>query len=325
MDTRADLHRRALAWHTVLRSGGVTPADRVLLALPVRSTVGSDAYLALFDLGVLTLASDGASLSDIREFAPTVLIATVSDALRLAHLAAFEHVDLAETTVRLMIVSGEPGGSLPVTRRIIEGRWGATCLDVYALTELGIVGWGCSTRGDGLHLDDSQLTVQVLDPDGDEAVDPSELGELVVTTPATWGTPLVNFHTGDLVRLGQDGCACGGGAWAVGGVLGRVSDRMLVRGTVLLPSIIEQVVRRHPAVVDFQLRTFLVRGECEVLVLVETTASIASEGDRARVAAEVSEDLRRSLGLRLHCDVLAPGSPASELDAGRRARRLNRP
>jgi hypothetical protein len=93
---------------------------------------------------------------------------------------------------------------------------------------------------------------------------------------------------------------------------------------VLLPSTIEQIVRRHPAVVDFQLRTFEVRGDCEVLVLVETTASIASEGDRARVAAEVSEDLRRSLGLRLHCDVLPPGSPASELDPGRRARRLNR-
>jgi phenylacetate-CoA ligase len=309
----------------VLRVGGVSAGDRILLALPISSTVGSDAYLALFNLGVLTLASEGTSLADIREFAPTVLIATVSDALRLAQLAALEQVDLAEATVRLVIVTGEPGGSLRVTRRSIEGRWGATCLDVYSLTELGVIGRGCGTRGDGLHLDDDQLTLQVLDPDGDEVVDPSELGELVITTPETWGTPLANFHTGDLVRLEPGGCACGDGAWAIGGVLGRVSERMLVRGTVLLPSTIEQVVRRHPAVVDFQLRTFLVRGECEVLVLVEANASIASEGDRARVAAEVSEDLRRSLGLRLHCDVLAPDSPASDLDAGRRARRLNRP
>jgi phenylacetate-CoA ligase len=300
--------------------------DRVLLGLPVGSAIGSDAYLALFNQGVLTLASDGVSLGDIHDFAPTVLIATVSDALRVAYLAARDRLDLAESSVRLAIVTGEPGGSLPVTRRILEGRWGATCLDVYALTEVGVLGWGCGARGDGLHLDGSQLSLWALDPEGGAAVDVGQLGELVITTPDDWGTPLVGFHTGDLVRLAAEETACAGerGAWAVGGVLGRVSERMLVRGVVLLPSTIEQVVRRHPAVVDFRLRTFEVRGECEVLVLVETTPSIASEGDRARVAAEVSEDLRRSLGLRLHCDVLPPGSPASELDAGRRARRLNR-
>jgi phenylacetate-CoA ligase len=308
----------------VFQAGGVDSDDRVLLALPVGSAIGSDAYLALFNQGVLTLAADGVALGDIREFAPTVLIATVSDALRVAYLAARDNLDLAESSVRLAVLTGEPGGSLPVTRRILEGRWGATCLDVYALTEVGVVGWGCDARGDGLHLDGSQLTLQALDPEGGAAVDPGELGELVITTPDSWGTPLTDFHTGDLVRLGPDGSQCGAGAWALGGVLGRVSERMVVRGTVLLPSTIEQIVRRHPAVVDFQLRTFEVRGDCEVLVLVETTPLIASEGDRARVAAEVSEDVRRSLGLRLHCDVLPPGSPATELDAGHRARRLNR-
>src|SRR5262249_13879317 len=156
--------------------------------------------------------------------------------LRLAHAAAVEQVDLAETAVRLVVVTGEPGGSLPVTRRIVEGRWGARCLDVYALTEFGVIGWGGGERGDGLHLDDSQLSLQVIDADGDDDVNPGELGELVVTTPTTWGTPLANFHTGDLVRLAPEGCVCGGGAWAVGGVAGRVSERMLVRGTVLLPS-----------------------------------------------------------------------------------------
>src|SRR5262249_9727566 len=159
-------------------------------------------YLALFNQGVLTLASDGVSLADVRDFAPTVLIATVSDALRAALLAARDRVDLAESAVRLAILTGEPGGSLPVTRRLLEGSLGATCLDVYALTEVGVVGWGCGARGDGLHLDGSQLTLRAVDPDGGAAVDADELGELVLTTPESWGTPLANFHTGDLVRLG---------------------------------------------------------------------------------------------------------------------------
>jgi phenylacetate-CoA ligase len=307
-----------------LLQGGVSSDDQALLALRLNWAIGSDAYLALLEQGVLTQCCDGPSLDDIRNFAPTVLIATVSDALQLTHAAALEHFDLAESSVRLVIVTGEPGGSLPVTRRAIEGRWGAACLDVYAVTELGVVGTSCPARGDCLHLDDSLLHFELLDPDGDGPRAPGELGELAATTPDGWGTPLTNFRTGDLMQLTRGACGCAGRLVVEGGVIGRVRERMLVRGAVLLPSTIEQIVRRHPAVVDFRLRTYLVQGECEVLILVEPSPAIASEGDRARVAAEVSEDVRRSLGMRLPCDLLAPASAATDQDAGRRARRLSR-
>ena len=38
----------------------------------------------------------------------------------------------------------------------------------------------------------------------------------------------------------------------------------------------------------------------------------------------VSEDLKRSLGLRLECDVVPPGSLSNNQDVGRRAHRLSR-
>jgi hypothetical protein len=60
------------------------------------------------------------------------------------------------------------------------------------------------------------------------------------------------------------------------------------------------------------------------MVQLEVTEAVASEGDRARVAAEVAEDLRRSLGIRLHCDVVAPATISSTHVAGRRAQRLTR-
>jgi phenylacetate-coenzyme A ligase PaaK-like adenylate-forming protein len=63
---------------------------------------------------------------------------------------------------------------------------------------------------------------------------------------------------------------------------------------------------------------------CRVSVQIEPDSAIASEGDQARVAAEVSEDLKRSLGVRLECEVVAPGSLSKHHDAGRRARRLSR-
>jgi phenylacetate-coenzyme A ligase PaaK-like adenylate-forming protein len=240
-------------------------------------------------------------------------------------VAAQQRVDLAGGPLRLAVITAEPGGSLEVTRRSVEDRWGAACLDVYALTELGVIGWGCKERRDGIHLDDGHLEVEVVEPESDRRVADGEMGELVVTTPRDWGTPLKGLHTGDLVRLRQEACSCGrGSAWAEGGVLGRVGDRLAVRGKMILPSNIEQIVRRHPAVIDFGLRAYSIRNECHVTVDLEITDAIATEGDRARVAAEVAEDVKRTLGLRLPCEVVAPGAISATHVPGRRARRLSR-
>lgn len=315
LDTYADITRRVRVWGEALETGRVTSGDRVLLMLPLESAVGSDCQMALFEIGALTAVCVGASIQDIKSFDPTTLICTPTDALRLA-CAGGSH--LADGSVRLVVVTGEAGGSIGATRRAIESRWGAACLDVYALTELGVVGWGCTVRDGGIHLDDRALIIDSLPSDSDPV-------ELIVTTPNDWGTPLTRFCTGDIVRLTRSECACGDSSlWLGGGVLGRVTERLAVRDHLLLPSSIEDVVRRHPAVVDFRLRVYERRGRREVAVALEPDDAIASESDRARVAAEVSEDLKRSIGLRLQCDVVAPGSYANDQDAGRRARRLSR-
>ena len=308
----------------MLAGAGVNTSDRVLVCVPLTWSVGGDAYRAQLDIGGLTFASDQPSVGEVVDFAPTVLLSTVTDALRLARAAAETGKDVTDSPLRLAVVTGEPGGSLDTIRRSIEAHWGATCLDVYALTELGVIGWGCAWRRDGIHLEDRQLALEVVEPGTDRVVAEGELGELVVSTPGDWGTPLERFYTGDLVRLRRDVCDCGrGSTWAEGGVLGRVSDQLLVRGQLILPASIEQVVRRHPAVVDFALRTYAVRGECAITVELELTEALATEADQSRVAAEVSQDLRRTLGLRFPCEVLAPGAISGTHLPGKRARRIS--
>ena len=68
--------------------------------------------------------------------------------------------------------------SISVTGRAIEHRYGARALDVYAMTELGVVGWTCREFPEHLHLDDRMLKLDV-----------DQLGELIVTH-RTMGTPL---------------------------------------------------------------------------------------------------------------------------------------
>jgi phenylacetate-CoA ligase len=298
-DTRADLDRRAQRWGRVLGASGVTQEDRVLVRLPLASAVGGDCVATLTELGALWTAADAAL-----DFGPTVLITTPTDALQLSHC------DELAGRVRLVFVSGEPGGSIPSTRRALEERLRARCVDVYALTEAGIVGWSCLAAPGGVHLDEDAFGVE------------TDRGELIVTSLEPSGIPLERYRTGDLARLGdRRECSCGS-AWvrAECGILGRVDELVVVGGAELWPAAIEDVVRRHPAVREF---TIAALANHKLAVTVEPDGAIASEGDRARVAAEVSEDLRRSLGVRLPCEVVPPGT-LGEQDAARRARRFTR-
>ena len=59
---------------------------------------------------------------------PTVVCCTPTYALRLAEVAGEERrsgCSLAASGVRVLIVAGEPGGSIPATRQRIERAWGA--------------------------------------------------------------------------------------------------------------------------------------------------------------------------------------------------------
>ena len=106
---------------------------------------GAEALLVARQRAVAEL---GVAVSeDVARFQPSVLITTPSSALRL---------EQAES-LRIVMVTGEPGGSIGACRRLIEGRGGARCVDVYALHELGVVGWSCPERSDCLHLDDHAL------------------------------------------------------------------------------------------------------------------------------------------------------------------------
>jgi phenylacetate-CoA ligase len=289
-----------------------------LHGLPAASATAQDCLSAALDVGAVSMVADRATVEDLRAFAPTVLIASPRDALRLGRQG-----DLADGSVRLVVVSGQPGGSISSTRRRVEHGLGARCLDVYASTESGVVGWGCTAAG-GLHLTEDEFVVECLDPKSGSPIPDGSVGELVLTTRDEQRTPLVRYRTGDLVQLSHVPCGCGNpNVRAESGVLGRIAERLLVRGVELLPSTVEQVVLRHPAVADYGIVEYRVRGECEVGVQIEADDAIATEGDRARVAAEVSQDLRRSFGLRLQCDVVPPGTIVSQAD-GRRARTLRR-
>jgi len=136
--------------------------------------------------------------------------------------------------------------------------------------------------------------------------------ELVATNLGRWGSPLIRYRTGDRVRLSREPCPCGSPfPKLLGGILGRVDDMVTVRGVNLYPSQVEELVRRHPEVVEFVLEHRRERQMDEVTLVIECA-------DGAQLAERLESELRQALGARIGVRQVAPGTlPRPELKAQR--------
>jgi phenylacetate-CoA ligase len=296
----------------VYRAAGVSAADRLFFAFSFGPFIGFwSAFGAAERIGAMAI-SGGAMTSEQRarsliDLRATVLLATPTYALRLADAAREAGLDLAMSGIRTTIHAGEPGASVPATRAAIEAAYSATCFDHTGMTELGPTGFSCVQR-DGIHAIESEFIFEVIDPAGNAASD----GELVATNLGRWGMPLIRYRTGDRVTVSREPCSCGSPFLKLaGGILGRVDDMFTVRGVNLYPSQVEDIVRRHPQIVEFVIERRDLRHMDEVTLLIE----VAGED---RSTARLEADLRQALGVRLGCRVVERGSlPRSEGKAKR--------
>jgi phenylacetate-CoA ligase len=306
----------ARCWGFVLSGAGVRPADRVFFPFSFGLFIG---FWAGFEgaraLGALAIPGGGQDsatrLASMEALGATVLVCTPSYALHLAEVARERGFDLAKLPVRITVHAGEPGAGIPAVRARIEECWNARVFDHGGMTEMGAYGYECAEQA-GLHVNESEFIVEVIDP---MTSAPARDGELVLTNLGRVGSPAVRYRTGDHVRLAEEPCPCGRTfARLEGGILGRLDDMLIVRGVNVFPAAIEGVVRRFPAIDEFQIEVFRDGELDEVRVLVEV-------GDVAG-ASRLQEALRASLGIRFEVTPVPPRTlPRYELKARRVVRK----
>ena len=309
----------------IYRSAGVQPHDRVFFAFSFGPFIGFwSAFSGAERLGALVIPG-GAMTTEQRlrtmlELRATVLCSTPTYAIRMAEAAHAAGIDLAASDIRITVHAGEPGGSVPATRDLIERSFGARCFDHTGMTELGPTGVSCEAR-DGVHLIESEFVFEVRDDVGvvHSLPDTGTIsGELVATNLGRWGSPLIRYRTGDRVEVSRAACECGSPfAKMAGGIRGRVDDMFTVRGVNLYPSQVEDLVRRHAVIGEFCIEVRSVRGMEEVTILCECDGT-----DGEVVVGQLANDLRLALGARIECRQVAAGSlPRSDLKS-RRLRRV---
>jgi phenylacetate-CoA ligase len=260
LDSRKDWAWIAEMWAYGIWGCGVRPGDTAYIAFGYGSFIGFwGLHYAMEKIGVLNVPG-GAQTTEARvrqiiDFDVTVVASTPTYALRLAQEAEALGVDLRGSGVQRLILSGEPAGSIPQTKALIEEQWGAKAYDTAGMTEIGtIMVFECEHQPGGTHIIEDHVIEEVIDPASGEPAAYGERGERVVTSFGRGGIPLLRYRTGDLVcRIPAQRCGCGRGFDIYeGGILGRVDDMKIIRGTNVYPRAIEAIVREFAAVDEFQ-------------------------------------------------------------------------
>jgi phenylacetate-CoA ligase len=309
-------------WRQIYLLAGLTPYDRLFFPFSFGPFIG---FWAAFEgaarLGNFVIAGGGMStpirLQAMIENEATVVCCTPTYALRMAEVAAEQGIDLQETSVRLLIVAGEPGGAIAATRRKIEAAWDARVIDHWGMTEIASLAIESEDRPGGMYLLETECIGEILNPDTLNPVAAGEIGELVITNLGRLGSPLIRYRTRDLVQQSTDPDPAGRQlTWFEEGILGRSDDMVIVRGNNVFPSSIEAVVREIDTVAEFRIDVRTVRAMTEMTVTVEPVPEAAE--NTAALMNQVSEALRQRLGFSVQVAVAAPGElPRFELK-GRR-------
>src|SRR5262245_37396268 len=312
LDTAQDWYGFYHSYARALHAFGVRRADMVMAAFSYGPWIGYwSGFYAAQDLGCLVFPAGGLSteqrIDALRTYPITVLGCTPSYALFLAEQAARKGIDLAkEAKVRITWHTGEPGASIPATRDRIEAAFGARAYDLPGLTEIAAWGFECEARSGLTHVHEDYCYPEVLD-ERDEPVGPGARGELVFTSLYRKAMPLIRYRTRDVVQVADRRCPCGRTLLAFeGGVLGRLDDMKKVRGIIVYPRRIEELIRPHSAVDEFQIVFRRDEGLDDILVRLDPSPSLSST-ERSGLGEVVAGDLRTGLGIRVTVEVGEPG------------------
>jgi phenylacetate-CoA ligase len=174
----------------------------------------------------------------------------------------------------------------------------------------------CLEARDGLHVQEDNFLVEVIDPKSGEPVEEGADGELVFTTLLKEAQPLIRYRTGDIGSISTDPCDCGRTMSRITALRGRLDDMLIVRGVNLFPSTVEtlllgveEVGPHYRLIVERPGDMDEVSVECE---------PADSAIDRAALAERLEVLLRDHTGIRIPVSVVEPGGvPRSEGKAAR--------
>ena len=246
--TRSDLETWIEISQRSYRASGVTAGERMVTtynAGPFVAGVTLDAFARLGLCHIPVGAGNTERLmAAVQLLKPTVLGCTPSYALHLAEWATERGIDTAGSSVRRILVAGEPGGGEAALRARLEEAWGARVTEAMGIGDISVSLWGECEQQDGMHFSGRGFVhFELVDPETGSPlpIEDGAEGELVYTHLTHRAAPLLRFRSRDRVRIAMTPCSCGRTSPRVR-CIGRSDDMLIVRGVNLFPTALREVV-----------------------------------------------------------------------------------
>jgi acyl-CoA synthetase (AMP-forming)/AMP-acid ligase II len=258
-------HRMFFAARDAMAAGGVSwidfrPGDVSLIGVPGFHVGGIWLAMQGFAAGITNVAMRAWNSRDALELIRTegVTIAGMVPAMLQMLLAEPSATPADFTRLRKVIYGGSPI-SETLLQRCLD-TMGCEFAQIYGLTETGNTAvclppdqhFAGSPRLQAAGRPYPGFEAKAIGPDG-RSLPPGQIGEILLRTPARmlgyWGLPeataatLVDgwVHTGDAGYLDEEGYVF---------IRDRIKDVVIVAGENVFPAEIEQVLTRHPAVLE---------------------------------------------------------------------------
>jgi phenylacetate-CoA ligase len=228
-------------------------------------------------------------------------------------------IDPQSLGINKITCAGECGASIPSTKQRMESAWGAKVYDHAGATEIGAWSYECQAQPGSMHVNEGLFLVEIQDVETGEMITTfGRKGKMIITAFDRFAQPCVRFDAKDVIEWAEKPCPCGRTYRMIkGGVVGRADDITKVKGVLLAPSAIEEVVRsirglgnEYEVIVDKS-------GDTDRIALKVELAPDA-ETQRPEVERELTDQLRLKTNLRYNLEFHPIGTlPRYEVKARR--------
>ncbi|MGE4555332.1 MAG: phenylacetate--CoA ligase family protein [Desulfovibrionaceae bacterium] len=253
-------------------------------------------------LGCLTIPAGAGNTARqiklIRDFQVTAIHIIPSYALYLGAWLVDHGLDPAELPWRIALIGAEP--HTEEARQRIQELLQLKAYNSYGLSEMNGPGvaFECAHQC-GMHVWEDAYLVEILTPDNHEPAPDGEVGELVLTSLARQGMPLIRYRTRDLTRIIPGDCPCGRTHRRIDRIKGRADDMLIIKGVNIYPMQIEQALLSMPEVAQNYVIELFREGYMDQLrVKVEIKNEFFVEDMRALTA------LQKRIASRLRDEIL---------------------
>lgn len=311
--TQKDVDDWATMFARCYAMAGITKKDRIHITPGYGLwTAGIGFQLGCEKLGAMAIpmgpGNTEKQLQMMQDMQSTVLCATSSYALLLA-----EEIEKRGLKGKIHLKKGIIGSERwgDKMRARIKEILGIEEYDIYGLTEIYGPGIGINCPGEsGIHIWDDYVYIEILDPVTGKPVAEGETGEITLTTLQKEGAPLFRFRTHDLAAFIPGQCSCGSKYPRITPILGRSDDMVKVKGCILFPNTIENVIKKVPGTLsEYRVEIDHVDGRDQLTLFVEVEGGV----DRAEAALTLQFKFKEELKMTPLVKIVGEGDlPRSE-------------